>query len=127
MGLSGAFVTGLILLGLIEKSRTLAIVLSALTGATTLGLVIATFKHFQKGYLKHKARKKSQREKLERKLDSLLCPTCAEEEQLAASYEGWSGSVHTFWFASAAFARLFRASNPRKCLEDGEIHGEDAY
>jgi hypothetical protein len=31
-------------------------------------------------------------------------------------YEGWSGSVHTFYFTNADFCDLFRAANARKLV-----------
>lgn len=36
--------------------------------------------------------------------------------ELAASYEGWSGTIHTFIFDNPDYARAFEDANPGKCL-----------
>jgi hypothetical protein len=46
---------------------------------------------------------------------SLRSPRCCTF-QIAVAYEGWHGSIHTFWFANPDYADAFRLANPRKVL-----------
>ena len=47
--------------------------------------------------------------------ESLTSSHCCTRS-LAVAYEGWSGTVHTFWFASTGYADAFVRANPGKIL-----------
>jgi hypothetical protein len=97
-------------------------ILAILALAITAGLVLATFRRCHEKYQRDCRAKQAQRADLERRLQSLLSHSCCEREKLAASYEGWHGSVHTFLFSSSQFAGAFEQANPGKCLRGGQIH-----
>ena len=96
--------------------------LSLLLASFTLGLVVYTFSSCQKRFEKRKAEINTERARLERAVESLVSPSCACKSHVAVSYEGWQATVHTFVFTSKAYAGMFRAANPGKCLQDGQIH-----
>jgi hypothetical protein len=104
------------------RSVLIAIVLGLLLAAATTTVVILTFSWCRAKYQRDVQAKKAQRAKLEQQLNALLCQTCCVADQLAAKYDGWHGSVHTFFFANREFASAFRRINPGKCLQDGQIH-----
>jgi hypothetical protein len=121
-GLVGAAVASVLLFALIQRSAPLAICLAVLAGATTAGVVAATYRWCWDKYDREVRAKQLRRRELEDRLESLLCRDCAEEEHLAAEYGGWYGSIHTFYFSSGEFADLVEEANPRKCLRSGRIH-----
>ncbi len=99
-----------------------AIGLSMLVAALTAAGVAWSFRWCHEKYARDVEAKRVKREELQRVLDSLLCPACVTTDEVAARYDGWSGTIHTFYFTNFSFASLFRSSNPGKCLEDGQIH-----
>jgi hypothetical protein len=54
-------------------------------------------------------------EELGRQLQRLLRRTCRCEGP-AVEYEGWYGTVHTFYFASEDYAAAFRRANAGKIV-----------
>ncbi len=56
------------------------------------------------------------RKQLTTKAKSLQCPTCRSDIP-AVEYEGWSGSIHTFWFANPNFAKDVKQLNAEKVLD----------
>ncbi len=56
------------------------------------------------------------RRAIEDDLERCLCDQCAEETEVAAEYDGWSGTVHTFYFSNREFARRFCRVNAGKVL-----------
>jgi len=61
-------------------------------------------------------RRERARQAIEDDLTRYLCDSCAREALVAAEYDGWSGTVHTFYFANAEFAILFTQANAGKVL-----------
>jgi hypothetical protein len=45
--------------------------------------------------------------------DAKPLPSCRMEP---VEYDGWSGSIHTFYFANSEFCERFRAANARKLV-----------
>jgi hypothetical protein len=97
------------------------LVLGLAAFAVTIGVLVLTYKWSRGTYERAMKAKEAEREQLKRRLDSALCATCCEQVAIAAGYEGWHGTVHSFTFASQQFAAAFEQANPGKCLHDGQI------
>jgi len=108
------------LAALAKINLAVAIVLALMLVVVTVMVVALTFGWCQERYRGALQEKLAEEARLERRLDSLLSPGCAQHESLAASYDGWQGSVHTFRFANADFATALENANPGKCL--GRLH-----
>lgn len=121
-GLVGAALALLAAVAVYQRSVSSAVVLGLLLAAVTTAIILLTFSWCQAKYQRNVQAKKVQRARLEQKLNALLSQSCCDECRLAAQYDGWHGSVHTFYFASGQFASAFERSNPGKCLRDGQIH-----
>ncbi len=98
------------------KSLGLGLTLGVFTGAVFGVTVYGTFRHLHERYHRNKQAKRTERADLSRRLNSLMCDGCAEEDRLAAEYGGWYGTVHTFYFSSREFVARFRSVNAGKCL-----------
>lgn len=122
IGLAGAALSLLIFGLIVWQSVILAVFLSLLLVAGTVVLLSVTWRSCQARYRRHLTAKKAERARLERRLESLLCDTCSRESRCAAEYEGWYGSVHTFYFCNADFATALERANPGKCLRGGQVH-----
>lgn len=90
--------------------------------AGTVALLVVTWRPCQEKYRRDLKAREAERARLERRLESLLCETCSEEGRFASEYDGWYGSVHTFYFSSADFAAALERANPGKCLRGGQVH-----
>src|SRR5262249_29993964 len=113
----------LLVLGLIfRKSVTLAALLSLLVIVVAVVLLVTTWRPCQRKYRRDLKARDAELARLEHRLESLLSDTCSEASRLAAEYDGWYGSVHTFYFSSADFAAAVERANPGKCLRGGQIH-----
>jgi len=121
-GLFGAILTFFALLLTFPYSAVGAILLSLAAAGATAGFVCFTYPWCKQKYLTLLGEKKRRRKILEENLRLSLSSTCCVEGALAVQYEGWHGSVHTFFFSSSHFARAFTQANPGKCLSRGQIH-----
>jgi hypothetical protein len=120
--LVGVGIAFLLFLALFSHSVALAFVLAMLTTALTVAIVVLTSSRCQQRYRRILRERQEERAELEEQLNALLSQSCCEEDRLAADYDGWHGSVHTFYFASAQFVRAFEEANRGKCLRGGQIH-----
>jgi hypothetical protein len=120
-GLVGVAVALLLLFVFIQISTPLAICLSLLAAATTIAVIATTFRWCREKYEREVQAKRRGRRELEDRLAALLSPSCAAEGR-AADYDGWYGSIHTFYFSNAEFAALVEEANRGKCLRSGRIH-----
>ena len=93
--------------------------------AITLGAVLAVVLSFgmspllswcSRSHRRALLQREKARQALEDELARCLCDNCASEDHIAAEYDGWSGTVHTFYFANAEFALLFTQANAGKVL-----------
>ena len=122
IGLVGGFLT-LVAFTLVSWWSLLgAVGLGLLFAAITTAIVVLTYPACRARYWKHVQIRKSKQARLEQELNSLLSASCCEEDSLAVEYNGWQGSVHTFYFSSRQFADAFIRANPGKCLNNGQIH-----
>jgi hypothetical protein len=119
IGLTGAVLTLLSLGLIVRQSVLLAAFLSLLMAASTVILLVVTWRPCHEKYHRDLKAREAERAKLERRLESVLCATCSEESHLAARYGGWHGTVHTFYFSSDHFAAALERANPGKCLKGG--------
>jgi len=90
--------------------------------ALTVGVLVLTYKWSKGKHERASKAKEAERDELKRRLDSLLSSTCSEDAEIAAGYDGWHGTVHSFSFSSQQFAVAFEQANPGKCLGDGQVH-----
>jgi hypothetical protein len=121
-GLVGGVLAFFVFLALCQRSVPMAVILGLVITGLTAAIVIPTFWWCHAKYQRDVKAKKAQRKRLEDQLNALLSQSCCEEDELAAEYGGWHGSVHTFYFASKQFAGAFERANPGKCLRGGQIH-----
>ena len=121
IGLIGAGVT-LLFFAMFYQTAWLGTALCLLSAAMTVGILIATYSYYQEKYERANRFKRQKQLELTDHLDSLMSDTCATEGQLAASYEGWYGTIHTFYFSSREFASRIEQINRGKCLHRGRVH-----
>jgi hypothetical protein len=94
-------------------------------GAVSAGVVVAMIGSVVAGvgvgvgaflwYRRLEADARHRRRRAMRHAESLASRACCTLGA-AVSYEGWYGSVHTFWFANADYADAFIRANPGKVL-----------
>jgi hypothetical protein len=121
-GIAGGMLVLLAFFATVKQSVGLAVLLALLCAIGTALIVVANLGWCQNLYRRRVAEKKAQRERLENELDRLLTHECCAQGELAATYDGWHGTVHSFFFDSKRFAHAFERANPGKCLRDGQIH-----
>jgi hypothetical protein len=121
-GIAGTVLT-LLILGLIPRESVILVAfLGLLMAAGMIGLLVLTWRSCQEKYRRDLKASEAERARLQRRLESLLCSTCSEKSRVAARYDGWYGSVHTFYLSSANFAAALERANPGKCLRGGQVH-----
>lgn len=118
LGSIGGFIAFLALLVVAGETLIPSAVILALTAV----VVVASFSRCQRKYRRDKNEKEARRAELKRRLDSLLSPDCSQKGRFAAQYDGWYGTVHTFYFSNGTFADRLERANPGKCLRGGQIH-----
>ncbi len=121
-GLLGGLLALVVFVPLLLYSVPLAIIVGAVILAGMVIVLVITFNWCRQKYDRDVKTKNTERARLEQRLDALLSPSCSEESRLAADYEGWHGSVHTFYFSSQKFITVFERANPGKCLQGGQVH-----
>jgi hypothetical protein len=122
IGVAGGLLALLVFALALTASVPLALVPGVATLVLTVAALLLTYEGFQEKYQRALAAKKAERDRLQRGLDALLSATCCAETYIAAAYQGWHGTVHSFIFSSQQFAAAFEQANPGKCLRDGQIH-----
>jgi hypothetical protein len=120
-GLAGGLAAAVGFVAAAGKSVYLAAVLATVLAVATVLLILLTYAQCQAKYHEALQAKKVQRARLEQQLKALLSPSCCEEGRPAVEYDGWQGTAHRFFFASAHFARAFEKANPGKCLHEGQM------
>jgi hypothetical protein len=118
-GVLALVMTGLVYMLVSRLPMTPAVLLTLATLVMGTTLVIASYPWFQQKYEADVGRKKSECEKLEKRLASLLSPTCCAHDTLAVAYGGWQGTVHSFFFSSQQYAEALEKANPGKCWGSG--------
>lgn len=94
-----------------EASKTVLVVF--MLGSVVAGAGLAVGSYFW--YQRLEADTKRRRRRAMSHADSLSTETCCTLGP-AVVYEGWYGSVHTFWFANPDYADAFVQANPGKVL-----------
>jgi hypothetical protein len=88
-------------------------VVVAMAGSVVAGVGVAVGAYFWYQRLAADARRR--RRRAMEHAESLASRDCCILGA-AVAYEGWYGSVHTFWFANADYADAFVRANPAKVL-----------
>ncbi len=85
----------------------------AMIGSVLVGVGIGIGAYFW--YLRLDADARRNRREAKQYAESLASRDCCTLGP-AVAYEGWYGSVHTFWFANVDYANAFIRANPGKVL-----------